>query len=121
MLLRIALREVGIVGVRLVQQVELIRLRASATAVPDRTGEVLGGVRTGLVSEDLFKGLGPLDTVVQTLKSPEVLEEMKERGVGVLGVGVIHGTLLVDQSVGGDPRRDQESRNAMDRISLSFR
>lgn len=117
---QIALREVGVVGVRLVQQIELIRLRTSATTIPDRTSEVLGGIRTGLLCEDLFKGFRPLHTVVQTFKFPEILEKVKEGRVSVLGVGFIHGTLLVDQRVGGDPRRDQKGRNATDRISLSL-
>jgi hypothetical protein len=80
----------------------------------------LGGIRTGLLCEDLFKGFRPLHTVVQTFKSPEILEKVKEGRVSVLGVGFIHGTLLVDQRVGGDPRRDQKGRNATDRISLSL-
>jgi hypothetical protein len=52
-----------------------------------------------------------LDAVVEALEIPEFLEEMQERSVRVRGVLGVHGSLVVDQGVRRDPRRDQEGRH----------
>jgi hypothetical protein len=106
-----SLGEVSVVGVGLVQLVEYGGLRTSAATVPDRTGEVEGSVGTGGVREDVLEGLSPLDTVVETLEIPEVLDEVEHGRVRVSRVVSVRGTLVVNQGVCRDPRRDQESRD----------
>lgn len=93
----------------MVEQVESLGLRIAGTSLPDGAGQFLE-TAVGLhgVGEDVLKGLGPLDTVVQTLETPQVLQEMQHRGVGVGRGGVVAGTFVVDESVGRDPWGDEE-------------
>lgn len=105
--------QVRVVIVVLVQLVERLGLRAGAAAVPRRRGQGHGRVFALLVCEDVLEGLGPLDTVVEALEFPELLEEVQEGAVRVGGVLGVHGTLVVDEGVGGDVWGDDERRDAI--------
>lgn len=62
--------------------------------------------------------LSPLHPVVQTLKLPQVLEEVEERGVGVGAVVGVVGALVMDEGVGRDVLVDDESRDTHTQASV---
>lgn len=70
--------QLSIVAVRLVELVESLRLGLTRTADPDRSRQLLDRVGPHRILEDILEGLCPLNTIVQTLEVPEVLQEVQE-------------------------------------------
>lgn len=104
--------QVLVVRVVLVEEIKGCRLDAGRAADPFRDREVLRRVCAHILSENVFEGLGPGYTVVELREVPEQLQEVQERGVGVLRVGGVGGAFVMDERVWGDPGRDEKGGNA---------
>lgn len=105
--------QLSVIRIVLVQSVERTWLRLATATVPSGCRQSLGRIGAAIVSEDRLESLGPLHTVVQALQTPEILQEMHNRAVGVGRVLGVRGALIMDESVGLDERRNQECRDAM--------
>lgn len=103
---------ISVVAVILVQEVKGLGLWLSSTAQPLGGSQGRRRISAALISEDRLESLSPLNTVVKTLQLPELLQEVQNRAVSVSRVVLVHGTLIVDKSVGLKVRRNKEGGNA---------
>ena len=78
--------QTSIVAVILIQEIEWTGFGQSTAALPSWGCERLWGIVATGVCEHILKGLGPLDSVVQALQSPQFLQEVQDRAVSVCGV-----------------------------------
>ncbi len=79
-------RQTSIVAVILIQEVEWTGLGQPTAALPSWGCQGLWCIVAPGVYEHILKGLGPLDSVVQALQSPQFLQEVQDRAVSVCGV-----------------------------------